>query len=304
MSFSRIALAVLVLSASALADEAEEDIKRSAEAEARAEKLRQEIGTELPTLKPGHWAGRYYQGDGLGVNVSLDIAPKAGFVFEWHGCLGLYDRNYGKVTEKDGELHLTFELKNMREGFQGLASSFLPVKWGERTYLIPDDEIVEFCNGINFGWEPREDSHGFFLLRDGDCEKKVTGFPSLPKKYRPYLLKKPIETEIVKLGKTASRPSLGNFEFKETSVVLGAGKKQGVLPGMELHVYEPNDAHSSAIVKKVSDDSSEAVVTWMDDTESLPKVGWKVSTLASWKRGKKIDEKKEHDDAATLRSLH
>jgi hypothetical protein len=59
---------------------------------------------ELKTLKAHAWAGKYHYGDGLGVNVDLSLAPKSGFVFTWHGCLGLYDLNYGGVEEADGRI--------------------------------------------------------------------------------------------------------------------------------------------------------------------------------------------------------
>jgi hypothetical protein len=71
------------------------------------------------------------------VNTTLSIAPKAGFVFEWHGCMGLYDRNYGSVTWTNNRLELSFKFKNDRQGFQGLANELVPVSWGKRRYLVP-----------------------------------------------------------------------------------------------------------------------------------------------------------------------
>ncbi len=75
--------------------------KYSEEAEATAKQLRQKIRDEVRSLGEHAWAGEYYHGDGLGVNVFLMLAPQAGYLFEWHGCLGLYDRNYGKVSCTD-----------------------------------------------------------------------------------------------------------------------------------------------------------------------------------------------------------
>ena len=55
------------------------------------------------------WSGQYYAGDGVGFNLQFAIAPKAGFVFWRHGCLGgLYDLNYGPFEEKDGCIRLSF----------------------------------------------------------------------------------------------------------------------------------------------------------------------------------------------------
>src|SRR5690349_21093382 len=75
------------------------DAKYGKSAESAARQRRGRIRTLIRFL-PGHcWAGHYYTGDGLGVNVSLDLAPGAGYVFELHGCLGLYDRNFGAVSQ-------------------------------------------------------------------------------------------------------------------------------------------------------------------------------------------------------------
>ena len=90
-------------------------LKFSAEADAKAKALRAVIEQEIKTLRKPAWAGQYYFGDGLGANVSLWLAPKAGFLYQWHGCLGLYDRNYGAIAEgQDGTIRLHFELEGSR----------------------------------------------------------------------------------------------------------------------------------------------------------------------------------------------
>src|SRR5437762_1117844 len=78
------------------------------QAEKTAEKLRQQVREEIKTLGIHAWVGDYYWGDGLGANISLILAPQAGFLFEWHGCVGLYDRNYGAVIWANDRLRLSF----------------------------------------------------------------------------------------------------------------------------------------------------------------------------------------------------
>jgi hypothetical protein len=58
-----------------------------------------------------------------------------------------------KLREEKGLITLSFELANNREGFQGLAKEFTPIKRGERRYLIHPSEMVDFCNKINYGTE-------------------------------------------------------------------------------------------------------------------------------------------------------
>src|SRR5437016_5194826 len=45
------------------------------------------------------WAGTYYVGDGLGVNILIELAPKSGVTYTSHGCMGLYDYNHGDVGQ-------------------------------------------------------------------------------------------------------------------------------------------------------------------------------------------------------------
>ena len=87
----QISLLLLLVSGADAADRAPD--KHSASAATTAASKRQEIQAEITQLGYHKWAGEYYAGGGLGVNTSVIIAPKAGYVFEWHGCLGLYDRN-------------------------------------------------------------------------------------------------------------------------------------------------------------------------------------------------------------------
>jgi hypothetical protein len=57
------------------------------------------------------------------------------------------------------------------------------VKWGKRTYLIDPSEIHSFCQHINNGWEPRNQSRGGFLLAENDWNISVGGKPDLPEEY-------------------------------------------------------------------------------------------------------------------------
>jgi hypothetical protein len=221
---------------------------------------RKKILAEIKKFETHDWAGDYYAGDGLGVNTSLVLAPSSGYVFEWHGCLGLYDRNYGGVVETNNRIRLSFTFENTRKGFEGIAPEFIPVKWGTRRYLIPADGIVDFCNNINEGREPRTKAHGFCLLRRGDENQKVSGFPKLPEEYQHYLLAKPIEATIVAVGKYTTRPSVTDWKFKDTPVTLDKGTKQGLRVGMELTVTKPRDIVESVRITKVEETRSEAIM--------------------------------------------
>ena len=259
-----------------------EQAKLSASAESKANSKRLAILAEIKRLGYHEWAGEYYAGDGLGVNTSLTIAPHSGYVFEWHGCMGLYDRNYGKVAWTNGLICLSFTFENQRKGFQGIAPELIPVSWGSRHYLIPADDFIGFCNCVNEGQEPRNDSHGFYLLRRKDEKKPVTGFPKVPAAYEPYLLAKPIEATIIAVGQYTTRPSLGHWKFKDTPVTISAGKQQGLRVGMELFVTKPRNTVESVRITKVEELRSEAVLVQIGEDEAGPKTDWRLSTESPW----------------------
>jgi hypothetical protein len=124
--------------------------------------------------------------------------------------------------------------------------------------------------------------HGFYLIRRGDEKKGVKAPPAIPEKFKPYLLARPIEAEIIGIGKCTTCPSVCEWKFKDTPVTLNRGKKHGVLPGMSLYVAEPNNVVESVKVRKVDEERSEAVMTQIGEKEAGPKIGWKLSTRAPW----------------------
>jgi len=248
--------------------------KETKSVEGKVNVIHDQVVEEAQQLGKNHWAGLYYQGDGLGVNIQLDIAPKAGFAFEWQGCLGLYDRNYGTVKEDNGRLKLSFGLSNVREGFHGLAEEFMVVPWGQRMYLIEVDHIYDFCDWVNIGMEPRDEIHGLVFLREGDEKVAVTGRPSLPNEYQPYLSDTPILAEIMKVISTQQRGWI-----YESTVEINAGREQGVLSFMRFH--ESEELHSNGFVKEVLDNRSIVVFTESKVSE-LPVIGTKVSTIPKY----------------------
>ena len=184
------------------------------------------------------WSGQYYAGDGMGFNLQLAIAPKAGVVYWSQGCLGLYEVNYGSFREKDGHIHLTLEEKSTEDtgNSEGLYPVLIPIRWGDRRYLIPEDEMVDFCNHINSGSQSISRA-ARFLRHVDDREKKSRGIPKVPPKYQPYLLREPIDAEVVWIGKTAILERNDRWppgKHRVTKVQLNRGKTDGLLPGIEL----------------------------------------------------------------------
>jgi len=283
-TYVQIGLALLVASWAGAADS--DQAKQSRAAETTAKSMRQKILAEVKRLGEHEWAGEYYAGDGLGVNTSVVIAPKSGYVFEWHGCLGLYDRNYGTVAWTNGRVRLSFTFANQRKGFQGIAPELIPISWGSRHYLIPADDVIGFCNSVNEGREPRAGTFGSYLLRKGDENKTVVNLPKVPAEFRPYLMDKPVEATIIAVSPYTTRLSVAEWKFKDTPVTLDAGTNKGLRVGMELVVTEPRNLVESVTITKVEEDRSEGIVTQIGEEDPGPKSGWRLSTQAPWSTGR------------------
>jgi hypothetical protein len=258
----------------AQAGESEEKLSKESisTSEARSKRILEELG------QPGKpdWAGEYYYGDGLGVNVSLTIAPQNGFVFTWTGCLGLYDLNFGDISFSNGTIKLLFNYPNDRHGYQGAAPELLPIQWGERHYLISVDGIIDFANAINAGTEPSRLFAGrstSFLLKRGDEKKPVSGHPNLPQEYAGYLLKNPIEAQISAVLGTKIED-----DCRTTTVTINMGSADGLRQGMELFLRAPSKLYAKATITSIAEHSAQAVIDQYDVKEKSPTTKWKLST--------------------------
>lgn len=248
-----------------------------------AEQLRKALTEEIQSLGSDAWAGEYYYGDGLGANIRVWIAPKTGFLYEWHGCMGLYDRNYGFVsTTSNGNVRLAPTLDKANGGFKALAEEYMPVLWSERTYLIATNELIRFCYAVNSGSEPRQDMHGSFLLRQGDEKKPVNGPPRLPDEYRRYLLDAPVLATIIAVGKKTDK--IGVLKTQQFPVTINAGTTSGLQVGMELYVASPESSPFNILtLTEVRKTKSKGTLLFPVKNSIMPKCGWTVSTRPPWR---------------------
>jgi hypothetical protein len=209
----------------------------------------------------GDVAGEYYSGDGLGVNWSLELCQDGTFEFSWDGCLGNYDHRSGRWDIADGLI--TFRvLERKPDGMEhSLPSSLRPVRWGERLYLVPADELIEFCNEVNDGAEPRNDPHGLALLREKDWTLPVFDSPELPEQLQAYLLSAPVRGNLAK-GES------------ERAGVVDRGSSQGLRPGMFLYSQGSLDLFQYRVISTSLDSCEVEVVYDCDVIQEGP-----VSTL-------------------------
>ncbi|MFA6243579.1 MAG: hypothetical protein WC655_21740 [Candidatus Hydrogenedentales bacterium] len=237
----------------------------------RADAARAMVEQEIKKLGAHPWAGYYT--DSV---VNLWIAPGAGFAYEVHGCMGIYDRNYGKVSVSGGKLQFQSVLPIENMFGATVAPGLIPVVWGSRAYLITSDDMIDFCNSVNRGFEPREGSCGCYLLRHADANLPANEMPAVPDEYKRYLLKTPIQAKVISVGETEPFREYGMRNYR-TRLVVDVGSKQGLLAGMELAPIQPDNAYGDLTVLSVKDGQAEAEFVGYS-RRPKPSAGWVFST--------------------------
>jgi len=212
------------------------------------------VATPAEPLALKDIAGDYYFGDGLGVNCSLTVTAKGNFRFLWSGCLGTYDQNQGTASLKEGVLHIAPQKPNLRDGFRGTPTDFYPVRWGARMYLIPTNDMVEFCSDFNQGTEPRRGNYGDYYLRRKDGDKPVSGKPSVSEQWTRFLLDRPVRGKITQL--------IGKQE-----AWIDKGSADGLLAGMILTAQGHGTLMFAQVqVEAVEKDRCRIKCRWTDST--------------------------------------
>lgn len=123
------------------------------------------------------FVGEYPLIDTLGL-WSMDLSIKSDKTFHFKvfpDAGGPWEQN-GSTEMNNGKIKLLVLSKRLPL----VPSVLIPVKWGEREYLIDGEEIEDFCLSVKNGNEPRTKIHGNFHLKDGDWEVSVTGEPTSP----------------------------------------------------------------------------------------------------------------------------
>jgi len=206
------------------------------------------------TLSPSELAGTYYAGHNFGgSSITLkadgsysDSSASCTFTTEESGTYLLSDgvlqfkilKYTGKQNGSEQEVDL-FDSQARREFFGyrddekvvplKTEYALLPLKWGERIYLVDEKDLGNFTSAINFGLEPRsemrsEPYYGSFYLRQGDEQKEVSGSPPLPEKWLALLLSKPVTATIVGI----------EGDGQERVATINKGSRAGLKVGMKL----------------------------------------------------------------------
>lgn len=267
-------------------DPAELQQQDKAALETAVETRRDAIDHEIARSAGHPWAADYYEGDGLGANIRLSIAPRTGVAATWHGCLGLYGANLGAVfPEQGGALRLDFEQPNAAR-FGGFPDRLVPVQWGARRYLIKPGETTDFVAAIQSGLEPRTQSWGRFLLADGDELKPVSGLPNLPAPDRARIRLRAVGAEILEVGEPQRTEKTDGLCYARYPVRLSVDGDGLLNPGEKLERLDRSSALTDIAVRDASPGIASGVAEVFEvdcgkpNQDDTPSIGWRLTTGA------------------------
>lgn len=268
------------------------------------------IQEDIDSSSGNEWEGTYKMASGDLNESYLRWSPDLGFVFmDVYTCLpDVSMLNYGRVMASSRLLRLQPEVPIRRphsgHGSHSLSrfdKIYLPVKWGERHYLVPKRNIAAFYRYVaGLGeYQPNSSVAGRdFFIKIDDQDKPVDDMPILPPGYERYV-RKPIDALINAVGdRTIRRLRAGDgsiYYESVTPVVLNAGRVNGIKRGMHLYVVGSkrmetveitrvrNYSSTGIIVRSLDDNQEENYKDWdTGERKSYPeiKVGWQLTT--SW----------------------
>lgn len=250
----------------------------SDEAKETAKEYRELIEAELKTLPDDSWAGVYRYGYGNGPIIHLYISPENGFEYLSGTDKGTLSRNYGDVESSKEFIQLSPQLSLKPRSIFHLTDAYHIVNWGERKYLVPEYQMIDFCNSVNLNEEPRYHWSGMFFLKDGHHNIEVTEMPDVPLHYKRYLLDEPITAKVIDIKGTKTENVGKNYRMHTVTVEIDRGSETRLLPGIELTRTARDYFVRRITITEVKEKTSLAEIIYWHDAEIDIEVGWEFST--------------------------
>lgn len=237
------------------------------------------IGEDRTRDTSDEWAGDYSRGEGE-VNMSyLRWSSNSGFTFfSVYTCLpNVTNLDYGRTLASPNLLQMYSERST---GRSVLPVNFLPVRWGERRYLIPETSIAAFCDytaglgAFNDGTRendslPWED----FFLKVDDLQKPAEGLPRLPPGYE-HFIRRPIEATITAVGShfiRRMRNEDGSYNYDLViPVTISVGRAHGVQRGLVLYTSQIDNNDTVQVTRVGSRTSRGEIVRMLGNSEHMP----------------------------------
>lgn len=247
-------------------DEAAEPRAAAVSFDARLEAQTQRIEAARTVAGHSRWDGTYRDGNGYDWRELL-FAHGQGFVYRAGTCVGSY-ASLGDVS--DGADGLRLARRQQSAPADGLAepATLLPIAWGRRRYLVPENRLGDFALDIHAGAEPRCRYWGRFLLRSGDERSVVSGPPQLPAAWQGLLRRKAAVLRVKALAVDEQADVDGSRRLRYT-LTFDGGADRGLLVGTRLRPLRLRNAFSgrASVVEVRAHEAVAQYEHWISRTE-------------------------------------
>ncbi|MEH6422200.1 hypothetical protein [Pseudomonas sp. CGJS7] len=229
----------------------------------RAQQRERLILREVGELGSGDtWAGRYVWSSGFAF-IRMSVAPKSGAVLLY----GTDVVDSGVQLEAplrtgaDGSIQAQWSEFTLRARIPFVSAALVPIRWGERRYLVDAERLPQFAEQINLRYEPRVHSivrpPALALLREGDELKPVSGLPQLPNGPLAGVRLAPEPIRVLEVATVGRRQEEGDCST-DYRFVLGQGSNQGLSIG-ELLDMKAGEIQGRIQVSDVGPEQSRAL---------------------------------------------
>jgi hypothetical protein len=234
---------------------------------------------DLASLPLNHWArewaGTYYTGDGLGMNVHIRIAPNTGVIYTWNGCVGLYDSAFGDIVETfPGGVRIALKTPDKPSYFDYMSDTLYFVRWGDLRFLVPETQLQKMVDNFNEGGFARTLMFNIPRKR-GDHTPRTykdacpSGMPELPPAYAAKLVDHVIHMRVIHTSEAFGRTEKWQVEAASFRVRLNAGREQGVFP--DLCIFDSvNGVGRSLAIDSVDQSTCMGTLTLYADPATVP----------------------------------
>ncbi len=209
-----------------------------------------------------------------GSGLLLKLHSDNTFSLECSTCTGA-DRTDGSARVVDGQVQLGVDI-------QKAYSKLIPIEWGKRAYLVYQENMVDFCNDVNGGIEPRTDDwNPTALLRLNDWKKPVSGLPAIPAQWAGMLLPAPVTGHVtsvkeISAAEKAAANKAGQF-IADHEMTIDLGTDNRVFVGMRLWLSLKNQP----VPMKVTSVEKDQCIARPEYESIAPDVGTSVSSRRS-----------------------
>lgn len=233
------------------------------------ESKKKRILAEIAESPDKEWAGAYSSLLFTTVSLTMFLSPNGEFAISYYNCSKPWTErvNFGKFTFENNIVRLQPELSSDRQNafkFSDEQLTFVPVKWDEDHFLIPQNKLRNFAYAANFDSDIES-----FLHKSIDYGKSRKGLPNLPVQYKSDLTRNPIKAKILSFVINEDR------YFSE--ITLNVGKNDGVIPEMFFYSTFSDDIRIRLSIDSVEETTSKASIRHIEDSDSdnfKIKKGW------------------------------